>query len=61
MCVDAPVVGFDFMMPPLLRVDGVGKKGFASVINGLTAIDLGSRCNEEWQIRLNQIKRKYGV
>jgi hypothetical protein len=61
MCVDGPVAGLDFMMPPLLRVYGVGKKGFHSVINGLTALELGSRCNAEWQIRLSKVRKKYGV
>ena len=41
MCLDAPVEGLDFMMSPLLRVHGVGKKGFWSVVNGLTGMDLG--------------------
>ncbi len=34
---------------PHFRVYGVGKIGFWSVVNGLTGMDLGSRCNEEWQ------------
>jgi transcriptional regulator with XRE-family HTH domain len=34
MCLDAPVEGLDFMMSPLLRVYGVGKMGFWSVVNG---------------------------
>jgi hypothetical protein len=57
----SPVEGLDFMMSPLSRVYGVGKKGFWSVANGLTGMDLGSRCNEEWQWRLLKVKQKYGV
>jgi hypothetical protein len=40
MCLDAPLEGLDFMMSPLLRVYGVGKIGFWSVVNGLTGMDL---------------------
>jgi hypothetical protein len=61
MCLDAPVEGLDFMMSPLLRVYGVGKKGFWSMVNGLTGMDLGSRCNEEWQLRLVKVKQEHGV
>jgi transcriptional regulator with XRE-family HTH domain len=52
MCLDAPVEGLDFLMSPLLRVYGVGKKGFWSVVNGLKGMNLGDPCNEEWQWRL---------
>ena len=61
MCLDAPVEGQDFMMSPLLRVYGVRKKGFWSLVNGLTGIDLGSRCNQEWQCRLLKVRQKYRV
>ena len=61
MCLDAPVEGLDFMMSPLLRVYGIGKKGFWSVVNGLTGMDLGRRCNQEWQWRLVKVKQKYGI
>ena len=61
MCVDSPVAGLDFMMPSLLRVYGIGKKGFWSVINGLTAMDLGPQCSGGWQIRLNEVRRKHGI
>ena len=61
MCLDAPAEGLDFMMSPLYRVRGVGKKGFWSVVNGLTGMDLGSRCNEEWQKRLARVKQEHGV
>jgi len=59
MCLDAPVEGLDFMMSPLLRVYGVGKKGFWSVVNGLTEMDLGIRCKEEWRKRLVTVKQKH--
>jgi hypothetical protein len=58
MCLDRPVEGFDFMMPPLLRVYGIGKKGFWSAVDGLTALDMGSRCNQEWQWRLLKLKQE---
>jgi hypothetical protein len=61
MCLDAPVEGCDFMMPSLLRIRGVGKKGFWSVANGLTSMDLGSRCNGDWQKRLATMKQQWGV
>jgi len=61
MCLDAPVEGLDCMMSPLLRVYGVGKKGFWSVVNALTGMDLGSRCNMEWQWRLVKVKQKHRV
>ena len=62
MCLDSPVEGRDYMMPPLLRVCGIGKKGFWSVANGLTNMDLGSRCNEEWRgNRLPKVKRNWGI
>jgi DNA-binding transcriptional MerR regulator len=59
MCLEAPVEGFDFMSTPLLRVHGLGKKGFWSVVNRLTEMDLGERVNQEWKKRLAQIQRKY--
>jgi hypothetical protein len=59
MSLDAPVEDLDFMMSPLLRVYGVGRKGFWSVVNGLTGMDLGNRCNEECQRRLVEVKQKH--
>jgi hypothetical protein len=59
MCLDAPVEGLDFMMSPLLRVYGVGKKGYRNVVNGLTDLNLGDRCNQEWQKRLVKVLLKY--
>ena len=61
MCVDAPVEGLDFMMSPLLRVYGLGKKGFWSVVKGLTDLDMGTRCNQEWQWRLAKVMQKHRV
>ena len=59
MCLDAPVEGLDFMMSPMLRVYGVGKKGFWSVVNGLTDLDMGTECNQEWQKRLVKVMIKH--
>jgi hypothetical protein len=61
MSLDAPVEGFDFMMSPLLKVRGVGKKGFWCVVNGLTGMDLGTKCNLEWQERLIKVKEEHQV
>jgi hypothetical protein len=58
MCLDNPV---DFMVPPLLRVRGIGSRGFWSVANGLTDMDLGSQCNDEWQERLVKVKQESGI
>ena len=46
------------MVPPLLRVCGIGKKGFWSVVNGLTDMDMGNRCNEEWRKKLLMVKQQ---
>lgn len=59
MCLDAPVEGMDFTMTPLLRVYGLGKKGFWSVVKGLTDLDMGSKCNQEWQTRLVKVMIKH--
>jgi hypothetical protein len=59
MCLDAPVEGLDFMMSPLLRVYGIGKEGFWSVVKGLTDLDMGTRCNQEWQTRLVKVMIKH--
>ncbi len=59
MCLDAPVEGLDFMMSPLLRVYGLGKRGFWSVVKGLTVLDMGTRCNQEWQTRLVKLVIKH--
>lgn len=61
MCLDAPVEGMDFMMSPLLRVRGVGKKGFWSVVNGLTRMNLGRCCDEAWQTTLAKVKQEHKV
>ena len=61
MCLDAPVEGLDFMMSPLHRIRGVGKIGFWSVVNGLTGMNLGNRCNQEWQWRLMKVKQELGI
>jgi len=61
MCLDVPVEGLDFMMPPLMLVRGVGKIGLWLVVNGLTKLDLGERCNEEWRKRLEVAKQSWRV
>jgi hypothetical protein len=62
MCLDGPMDREEFMAPPLLKVSGIGRKGFWSVANGLTNIDLGSRCNEEWRSnRLPKVKWNWRI
>ena len=61
MSLDAPAEGFDFMMSPLLKVRGVGRKGFWCVVDGLTGMDLGTKCNREWQERLIKVKEERQV
>ena len=59
MCVAVPVEGQDYTMTPLLRVYGLGKKGFWSVVKGLTDLDMGAKCNQEWQARLVKVMIKH--
>jgi hypothetical protein len=59
MCSIAPVDDSSFVFSPLLRVKGVGKIGYWAVVNGLTEMDLGKRCNEEWEKRLKKVKETY--
>ncbi len=59
MCLDAPVEGLNFPITPLLRVYGLGKKGFWSVLKGLTELNMGARCNQEWQARLVKVMIKH--
>ena len=59
MAPDAPTEWPKHMMSPILRVRGVGKKGFWCVVNGLTGSDLGPHCNREWQERLIKVKEHY--
>ena len=46
---------------PLLAVHGVGKKGFWSVVNRLTNLDLGGQFNEEWKRRLVILRREWKI
>jgi hypothetical protein len=58
MCLDNPV---DFMVPPLLMVRGIGSRGFWSVANGLTDMDLGGRCDDEWRNGLVKVKQSWSI
>ena len=44
---------------PLLGLQGISIRGFWRVANALTKMNLGNRCNEEWQKRLDKVKRRY--
>lgn len=61
MCLDGPMDRWGFKTPPLWRVNGIGRKGLWSVVNGLTNMDLGNRCNEEWRNRLVTVKQQSGI
>ena len=45
----------------LLKVTGVGKKGFWSVVNHLTSLDLGARFNQKWEQRLIRLRRDWKI
>jgi hypothetical protein len=60
MCLPPPRNSEGSMLPPLLRIVGIGKKCFWTVADGLTNTDLGSRCNEEWQSRLVRVRQWWG-
>jgi hypothetical protein len=47
--------------PPLLKVEGVGKKGYWSVVNRLTNLDLGDRFEQEWRERLAVLVRAWRI
>ena len=46
---------------PLLKVYGVGRKGFWSLVNRLTNLDLGGQFNEEWKRRLVILRREWKI
>ncbi len=58
MCLDGPADRWGWRAPALLRIYGIGKYGFGCVVKGLTNMDLGRRCDEEWQKRLVEVKRQ---
>lgn len=60
MCLQSPRNSDVSLPPPLLKICGIGRRCFWSVVDGLTATDLGNRCNEEWQHRLAREKRDWG-
>jgi transcriptional regulator len=46
-----------FAMTPILRLRGIGKKNFRSFIDRVTELDLGRRCNAEWQWRMQRLSQ----
>ena len=58
MCLEAPPDRWGFRTPPLLKVCGIGSKGFWSVVNGLTNMSLCSQIGEEWQSKLAKVKER---
>lgn len=55
MFVQVPEDQGNFSFRPLLKIYGIGKKGFRSMVNGLTSMDLGPRCNDQWRKTLVEI------
>lgn len=51
----------DVFSSPLIRVYGVGKKGFWSVVNRLMELNFGTAFNEEWQRRLPIFRREWKI
>ena len=45
-----------YLITPLLSLRYVGTRGIWSVVNGLTKVNLGERCNQEWKQRLERLK-----
>ena len=50
-----------FWWPPLLRVCGIGQKGFRSVAAGQTNMNFGPRCEEAWRQRLAKLDLTWGI
>lgn len=48
-------------LTPLLKIRGVGKKGFWSVVNQITALNLGKRSNKEWEQKLAKLKLSWRI
>jgi hypothetical protein len=48
-------------LPPLLEIRGVGKKGFWSMVNQITALDFGERSNQEWEQKLAKLKLSWKI
>jgi hypothetical protein len=61
MCLESAADKWGFSSPPLLKVYGIGRKGFWSVVNGLTSLDLGNQCNDEWRTKLVKVKQRWGI
>lgn len=61
MCLEGAADKWGFTSPPLLKVYGIGKIGFWSVANGLTNLDLGNQCNDEWRTKLVKVKQWWRI
>jgi len=61
MCLEGAPDKGGLRSRPLLKVYGIGRKGFWSVVNGLTSMDLGKQCNEEWRTKLVKVKQQSGI
>ena len=61
LCPNGPPDRYGWRAPALLRIYGIGKYGLACVVNGLTHLDLGRRCEEEWRERLAKVEEQLGT
>ncbi len=46
---------------PLFEVPNIGKIAFCSVVNELTKLDMGTRCNAEWKARMKRINHYWKI
>ena len=58
MFLSGPAKNGDSMPPPMLKVRGIGTKGFVSLAEKLANTDLGDRCNREWLDRCGKEKER---
>jgi hypothetical protein len=55
--MDMAIPETDESSSPLYRITFIGKKGYWSIVNGLSAITFNERCNAEWDRKLVRLRR----
>jgi len=50
-----------YLTTPLLDVRCIGERGFWSIVNRLTGLDLGKRTNEYWRRKLTRLARCWRI
>lgn len=50
-----------FRITKLLEVRYIGKKGFWSIIHGISHLVPGERCRREWEQRLDRLRHVWGI